>query len=317
MKNIKIVPCLVVISAFYTMQLWSHPAKPRLTDPILKWLDNKPFALDCAAMGDILHVRREIRKMQFGIQNPAMKKFVGFYMYDGELRTLRWLSDHEKLMTKEFMDQRELLEKKYLNYEPYNAELRRSVGIIDHIYETRMNEQHEVLKRSYFDTDDYEYQITRLKKELMQEHENALCIKEEEIKLKHVINRDLYQSELQVLTEAYHAKLQTLASCLKKAMEDFLTATQPFVIKMEGTKTMILKLVVEFCVKYRRPRSFLLELAKIEEGQEIALFQNLMVSCKALDEACVDLADFLEALYYSCEKARAEFEAREKAKHKK
>ena len=316
MKN-RTVCLLSLIPLLYMGSSSSHFSKPRLTNPIIKWLDNKPFALDWKAMGDVIHARREVRKIQHGCQDQITKKFVGFYTYDGALRTVRWFAEYETALTQEFMNQKTILEKRYSNYGAYKQELEQVTHVLEHKYDAKMHEQLEVLKRSGLDSDEHEYQITCLKRALKNEYEAELYKKEEEIALKHVDNKSDYQTELLRATSEYRKKLQTLIPSLAMAVTDFITAMKPFMMQMEGSKTMILKLVVEFCLKYQRPYSFLLDWVKVEDGQEFALFQKQMTSCRALDEACTDLADFLEALYYSCEKARAEFEAKERAKRKK
>jgi hypothetical protein len=91
-------------------------AKPKLTSALIRWLDNKPLALDCAAMGDILHVRRELRKMQCGVQDPVTKEFIGFYLFEGQMRTLHWLAEYERNLEKEFNAQKEALNVLFVHY---------------------------------------------------------------------------------------------------------------------------------------------------------------------------------------------------------
>lgn len=308
-KNVMIISCLM--SSFVIAQ---PASKPKLSSPIIKWLDNKPFALDVFAMGDVLHVRREVRKIQFGIQDPSTKKFVGFYVFEGELRTLRWLADYERALTKEFVEQKVVLDKKHVDPNSFNNEWNMKKPSMNQAFEKKMVEHCEHIKRSIFDADEYEYQLTKMQRELRTQHELTLADKEEEVKLNHIKNKDLYYRQLKGIAGVYQFKMRALDPCLQMAIADFVTANEPFALKMEGTKTMMLKLVEEFCLKYRRPYSFLLEWSNVDEGQEVVAFQKKMISCHALDEFCTDLTDFLEALYYSCEKARAEFEAKGKAK---
>ncbi len=316
MKNIFVKKALIIPCLMSSLVYAPPSSKPRLTSPIIKWLDNKPYALDAVAMGDVLHVRREIRKIQFGIQDPSTKKFVGFYPFEEEVRTLHWLADYERALTKEFTEQKAALEAKYVNVKSFKDEWIMVKSSLDQAIDKKIVEQCEHIKRSISDPDECEYEFTKMQLEVTRQHEQTIINKEEEIKHKHIKNKNAYLKELKEITDTYQKKMMALIPCLKMAIKDFVTANEPFALKMEGTKSMMLKLVVEFCLKYRRPYSFLLEWSNVDEGQEVVAFQKKMTSCRALDEFCTDLTDFLEALYYSCEKARAEFEAKEKAKRK-
>lgn len=311
MKKIIMITGIVF---FITVANAAPASKPKLTSPILRFLDNKPYCLDCTAMGDILHVRREVRKIQFGVQDVKAKKFIGFYEFEGELRTLRWLADYERALTKEYLEQKNNIEKKYLNISAFTTEWGSIQNNITKECDKKIQERCEYIKRTFFDEDECDYQLIKMKREITVEHEQLLASKEDEAKLKHVKDKNKYQQELHTITHAYQTKMNALAPCLKAAIQDFITATAQFVLKLQGTKQMTLKLVEEFCLKYQRPYSFLLVLVEIEDDQIVAMFEKKMANCQLLDKASADLTDFLEALYYSCDKARTEFETREKAK---
>jgi hypothetical protein len=315
--NIKNLKITLIIACLLQGSLFAQSAsKPKLTSRVLKWLDNKPLGMDVKTLGDVLHVRRGIRKILFGILDPVTKKFIGFYVFDSEKRTLRWLADYERALTKEFMEQKAALEKQFVTRAAFEAEWNQVKKILEQEFESMVIEHLDQVKRSVFDPDECEYQLMKVQRELTIEHENVMTAQEEEVMVKHIKNRNEYFRQLKLITDAYQKKMMALIPCLKMAIADFVTANEPFAITMQGTKGMMLILVEEFCLKYKRPYSFLLEWANVEEGQEIVAFQKKMTSCRALDEFCTDLTDFLEALYYSCEKARAEYEAQEKAKKK-
>lgn len=291
--------------------------KPKLCSAIIKWLDNKPFALDCVAMGDILHVRRDLRKIQYGVQDTKTKQFTGAYLFKGEKRTLHWLAEYEGMCQKEFIEQKSALEKKYLDYKNYSAELELAKVKLEMEHEKRCHEGHENIKRMIKDPEDHDYETTKMQRDLAKELEKELDKKEEEIKNKHFKEKNSYHSELKIITEHYKKQLEELKPCLDAAKLDFVKANEPFETKMEGTNQMhqmLLRLIAEFCLKYRRPYSYLLEWADVGDGEGYDSFQRTMATCKTLDVFIVDLVDFLEALYYSCEKARAEFEAKQKEK---
>lgn len=313
MKNNSLKITLMV-ACFISNSLIAEPeSKPRLTSRMILWLDDKPMGLDATTLGDVLHVRRGIRKILFGTQDPVTKKFVGFYMFDGQKRTLHWLADYERSLTKEFMSQKAELEKKFVSRDAFNAEWVKEDKIFEKEFEKKVFEQLEHIKRSFSDPDDCEYQVTKMQREATTQHEQYMLAKKEEVMVKHIKNRDEYYKQLKRITDAYQQKMATLLPCLKMAINDFIVANEPFALKMEGTKSMMLILVEEFCLKYRRPYSFLLEWSNVPEGQEVVAFHRKMTSCTALDEFCLDLAGFLEALYRSCEKARAKYEAKERA----
>lgn len=292
-------------------------SKPKLTGRMILWLDDKPMGLDVTTLGDILHVRRGIRKILFGIQDPVTKKFVGFYMFEGQKRTLRWLADYERGLTKEFMEQKAALERKFVSRDAFTSEWEREKKVFEKEFEQKIFEQLEHIKRSFSDPEDYDYQVTKMQREATVEHEHYISAKEEEVMIKHIKNRDEYHRQLKQITDAYQKKMMQLLPCLKMAISDFITANEPFALKMQGTKSMMLILVEEFCLKYRRPYSFLLEWSNVAEGQEVIAFQRRMTSCTALDAFCDDLAEFLGALYLSCTKARAKYEAKERANREK
>jgi hypothetical protein len=291
--------------------------KPKLTNQIIKWLDNKPLALDCAAMGDILHVRRELRKMQHGVPDAETKSFTGFYLFGGELRTLQWLAEYEKALEAEFLEQKNALEKKYTDYKAYQTEWKTVKKTLEDDHEKKCNEQQEHLKRTVKDSEEHDYELLKLNKKLFKSYEELAYEKEEEVKGRYIKNKTEYDKELKVLMDHYKQNRMALMPCLKAAVDDFIKANEPFSAKMEGTKQMLLKLVEEFCLKYRRPYSFLLEWADVDDGQEFIIFEKNITNCRALHVFITDLVDFLEALYYSCEKARSEFEAKQKEKMKK
>lgn len=290
----------------------THCVKPKLTSGFIKWLDNKPLALDCAAMGDILHVRREIRKMQFGVQDASSKQFVGYYLFEGKNRTLRWLSDYEKVLGQEFSEQKVLIEKKYVDQKAYQTEWKSIKSKLESDQERKFCEQQESLRRTESDPEEHEFKKAKLSRKLTLENEEDIIKHEAMVKRKYIKDKVAYDREINSLNATYQKKMKEILPCLNAAHQDFITANAPFATKMEGTKQMLLKLVEEFCLKFRKPYSYLLEWADVDDGQEFIIFEKSMNSCRKFDEFCTDLTEFLEALYYSCDKARAEFEAKQK-----
>lgn len=290
--------------------------KPKLTGAIIRWLDNKPLALDCAAMGDILHVRRELRKMQCGVQDPVTKQFVGFYQCENQMRTLRWLAEYEGALEAALHEQKIALEKKYMDYNAFLNEWKSIKTTLDKDYERDYNEQQENLTRRVKDEEEHDYETIKLQRKLNKEQEHTNYQKEDEIKKKYIQNKQAFDKELDALIAQHKQKLTELEICLTCAKRDFVKANAPFTTKMEGTKQMLLKLIQEFCLKFRRPYSFLLEWADADDGQGFVVFEKNMVNCRALNLFITDLVDFLEALYYACDKARTEFEAKQKGKVK-
>lgn len=302
-----------------TLGIYATPenTKPKLCSTIIKWLDNKPFGLDSVAMGDVLHVRRELRKIQFGVQDPITKQPVGFYTFQGQKRTLRWLADYEHALEKEFIAQKTALEKKYLDYKEYSAEWELTKINLELEFEKKHYEIDEKIKRTVKDQEDWDYQCALAYKACSNEFEQSCIHKEEDIKNKYCNDKTAYQKEVRIITEQYKALCRELEPCVEDIKLDFVKANQPFSSTMEGTNLMLLKLVAEFCIKYKRPYSYLLEWASLDDGQGLESFEKNMVSCRALNTFITDLVDFFEALYISCDKARADYETKQKQKLQK
>ncbi len=244
MKTKLITLTLVIFCSIEPLFGVSQPTnKPKLTSPIIKWLDNKPLALDCTAMGDILHVRRELRKIQFGIQDRTTKEFVGFYLLEGAMRTLRWLAQYEKALEQELAEQKEVLHKKYLNYELYKKELTAVETEVENSYAHKCSECHTQLARAIKDAEECEYEIMKATRRLMKEKGQACIQKTEEVRKKYTKDTVAYDGELRTLTDGYQQKVSLLKACLLAAKQDFVKANEPFSAKMEGTKQMLLKLI--------------------------------------------------------------------------
>ena len=310
-KNI--VLCTMVMSIFLIGA--SEYAKPKLTNSIIKWLDNKPFALDCTTMGDILHVRRDLRKIQYGIQDPSTKEIKGYYLFEGQYRSLQWLAHHEQELEQQFLAQKEALVRKYLGDEKvYTAALDMELRILQEVHEQTIQALEESLHRSIKDSEERCYESLRLKRELQKEYQEVVSNKKEEVIDKHIDNNE-YKREVYQLHLAYKEALHAVMPCLQAAKIDFIKANAPFATKMDDAmKKLVLKLIAEFCIKYKRPYSFLLEWAGVDAGQEPVIFEQHITSCRLFHVFITDLVDFLEALYGSCDKARAEFEAKQREK---
>lgn len=293
-------------------------SKPKLTNPIIKWLDNKPFALDCTTMGDILHVRRDLRKIQHGIQDLVTKEVKGYYLFDGQYRSLYWLAQYEKEVEHTFLQQKAALEKKYLvNEQRYTADWDVQRLMLDDEYQKSLQLLDESLHRSIKDSEERCYESLLLKRNLHNEYQQIIDEHKEEVLTKNIHNNDGYKKELALLKATYQEKLQALIPCLLAAKVDFIKANAPFATKMDdATKKLVLKLIAEFCLKYQRPYSFLLIWAGVDAGEEPVIFERHITGCRKFYEFITDLVDFLETLYYSCDKARAEFEAKQKEKRK-
>ncbi len=315
MKKIIKKSCGILVG-FSLIAYASECNKPKLTNSIIKWLDNKPFALDCATMGDILHVRRGLRKIQYGIQDPTTKEVKGYYLFDGKYRSLQWLAQYEQELEQAYLSQKAILEKKYVvDEQQYNTDWNAEQLLLEEEHEQHIQELEETLHRSIKDTEERCYESLRLKRELQKEHQQDIGDRKEEVVTKHISNKEEYKEELELLQLKYKEALQAFAPCLLAAKMDFIKANAPFSTKMdEGTKKLVLKLIAEFCLKYKRPYSFLLEWAGVDAGQEPVIFERHIGSCRVFHEFITDLVDFLEALYYSCDKARAEFETKQKEK---
>lgn len=287
--------------------------KPKLVCSTIKLFDNKSYGLDPFALGNMVKVRRELRKVLYGVPDPNNKQhFVGFYFFQGQMRTFRWLVHYEEELEREFLENTRALLQNHGDYEAYSGEWELAKINLENEYEEKHMAACHQVKRTISDAEECDYEVTKLKREHVRKLADLLDQEEERVKRKYIFKREDYDRALQRLVQEHQENLAALKPCLEKAKEDVLKANEVFSATSGGPKKLLLKIVAEFCVKFQRPATFLLEWTEVQEGQEYVLFEKNMVTCKALMEFIVDTVDFLETLYYSCEKARAAFEAQQK-----
>lgn len=104
-------------------------------------------------------------------------------------------------------------------------------------------------------------------------------------------------------------KLHTLFETVK---QEFKSKVTPFAKNARGAKEQMIMLISESCTKRSRPDSLLLRWADTDEHTEMKFFDEQVFSFKALDQFCIDLANFLGDLMHSCPRAMAQYEKAKK-----
>lgn len=131
--------------------------------------------------------------------------------------------------------------------------------------------------------------------------------------IKHNV-RDLVKIEkdLVLSQQASHENeaWQELQSCMEQAKADFMETSQEFLSIAMGAKSILTKLIDEFCQKANRTNSLMREWASITEGEEDILFKQKMHYFRDFYQFCIDLLNFAKSLTNSCPKAQEQFHSR-------
>lgn len=101
-----------------------------------------------------------------------------------------------------------------------------------------------------------------------------------------------------------------LQAILKIAVHDLLQVAEPFIEQGRSVKAMTLEFLAEWAYKHKREDSFLLHWSKQEDGKEIEIFENEVVTFSQLHDFCRDLVSFLTDLIKSCPRALEQFKAK-------
>lgn len=126
--------------------------------------------------------------------------------------------------------------------------------------------------------------------------------------------------KLEELRAFYKKQRARLQKAFDSAKTEFKNKITPFAKNARGAKNQMLMLIDESCHKRNRLDSLLLKWADADESSEMKFFDEQVVSFKALDQFCIDLANFLGDLMHSCPKAMAQYEKAKKeweAQHNK
>lgn len=107
--------------------------------------------------------------------------------------------------------------------------------------------------------------------------------------------------------ESAHENNPELRACLLSAKNDFATKITPWIQYGKNTRMVNIYLIETFCKKVNKPKSYLLQWATIQEGDEIPAFHKNIITLKTLDEFLTDLEAFFESFIKSCPKATQQF----------
>lgn len=307
MKMNNVARGLLLISALQGVVLNAESEKIVLKSGVLKLLDGVPFGLDGATIADMIHVRREVRKIQFGVQDKQTKKFEGIYSFDGQMHSIHSLACYERALEKEYTARMEELDGKHIKRSAFTAEWHEAQNKIDHAYEKELSELGEKITRHPGDDDEMSLTKYRLQRKLFKKYEKEKTEQHRAIKQKHISNPGVYDTERSKIQAEWDGKLKPLKECLKVAKADFNRVTAPFMDRARGTKALMFKLIEESCQRRGRYDSFLLEWGEEEEGSEMIAFEQNMNSCQRLDRFCADLTNFMEDIINSCPKGMEQF----------
>lgn len=279
-----------------------------LENAVLKLLDGIPFALDGATIWDMMRIRHGIKKIQYGMLNPATNNYEGKYAFQGQRYTLHSLAEYERDTDKEYYAKKYELELSHMDkdtYKQYQDELSEMLIAMEEKFIQENMEQKEVVERT-LDEDIVHEQIS-MEEALYEQYCNEIIEQEELLKRSYIKEFDSYEAEYKKLKQKYVAYREDLSNVFMQIKEDYLKILAPFSKKMSGAKKFLYKLVEEFCHKRNRPKSFLLSWSTVAEGQEFVIFNKTMTSCKILDEFSTDLTSFLKDVIDSCPKGWQQF----------
>ncbi len=103
---------------------------------------------------------------------------------------------------------------------------------------------------------------------------------------------------------ASQKELQQLLTTIKN---DFIKLNERFIKQVQTFKDMVVTLMRESCAKHNMLNSFMLTWAETQAGKETDSFNKNMTSFTKLNVFLNDLCNFLQDLYDSCPKGRAQF----------
>lgn len=281
-----------------------------LNNPILKLLDGIPFALDGATIWDMMRIRLNIKKIQFGVLNQETQHYQGKYFFKGAWCTLHDLAEYEIKMDMEFQARSSELDMRFMNeheYQQFQQELLEILEKLEQQYEQEYTQQQEVIERTLEEETQSLHEQLTSEEVLYERYRLEALEREEYIKRAYVHDYEQYQEEAQVLKAEQELYRKELEPIFIMAKEDVLKVLTPFSKKISGAKKFLYKLVEEFSQKRHKPKSFLLNWSTIPDGHEFVIFNKTMVNCKILDEFATDLTLFLKDVIESCPKGWQQF----------
>jgi hypothetical protein len=281
-----------------SLQAAATKEKIMLTNSILKRIDGVPYMMDGATIRDILHVRREGRKIHYGLPNKQTRKMEGKYTYQGERYSIHQLAEIEREIDQWYAEEQRQLDQRHLRCQELDQDIDRSLHSLRTSLKEELEEGLEQIQ-AHGAKDAEEAELRMRRKFLKRLGKRSKKIKEE-LCTKYGGSDSSYKEATRELKMTYDAKLQPLNECLLIAREDFKDINRPYLQQLHGTKSFLQRLVIDSCMKRKRYDSFLLKWAEVPEGQEFRELDATMTRIQFLDIFLEDLSNFFEDLVHSC-----------------
>jgi hypothetical protein len=301
--NIHYAACAVLIFGTLSFQA----ASIKLESAPVKMLDGVPYALDGDCIKDMLHIRREIRIIQFGAKNPVTNTLEGCYHLGDKKYSIHELARMEHTVESDIATKKAAVRDRYLDTEAFQQDWEIAAHKLHQEHGQELDRREEQVRNSHaHDPVGLTIELAKVKGMLKLRYEAEEQRQHEALVRKHIRDIAAYDREIQELEAERLARLKPLHPCLHAAKEDFKRINEPYLASIHGTKAMMLILIEESCYKRGCCASFLLEWGLVNEGQELSSFDKSMRTLQALDIFCSDLTNFIDDVILSCPKGCAQ-----------
>lgn len=278
-----------------------------LKNPVLHMLDGKRWMLDGYTFRDMLHIRREGRKLQYGEPNKKSNKLEGKYEYNGARYPFHALAKIEKELFEERDKALRSIDEAYVEQMGFDYAWQQEYSKlqIEHDQERLAKEQQ--VHRALHKDDVLDMEHMQMRSALRKKHAERCALKKEEVKMRYVRQRTEYDQAVAEVTHTFEQNYAALRDCLRQVKADIQKINEPYLDQIAGTKAFLCKLVQEWCQLTGRHDSFLNDWSSVPEGGELAAFEANMKTLQDVDTFCTDLSSFFEALIGSCPKGWAQY----------
>lgn len=272
----------------------------KLTNPVLHMMDGVRFALDGITIRNLLHVRREGRKIQFGVPNKESKTMDGKYAYQGSFYSIHQLAEIEAEIDAWYRQAVQELDERYMRYSDFSEQVK---ALDCRLHSDLSKELEEALldaRKAAHKESEVDVCMLKARKKVYKRYKKLEAEERASLHARYMVEPQAYQEALAVLREQYREKMAIMQSCLLEAREDFKRINEPYLDQVRGTKHLLLRLVAESCTKRKRYDSFLMKWAEVPEGGEFEAFDATVKTMQELNCFLTDLSNFFEDLIHSC-----------------
>ncbi len=286
-----------------------------LHNSLIRWLDGVPGVLGEKEIKNMIHIFGKLRTLRYGKKDPASGKFQGNFEVEGQLYSVHELARSEHLIDQEFDQMKHEIYKQHIDMSRFEATWQTDKKYLETIYCQRRQEEEEKIIKTYRssakkgeDDDDatLSLELGKVGRINQLDLTQALKSKKNEVLFMHAHDKKALEIALIELEEARQKKLARYQPALRRAKDEFIAINEPYLASAKGAKAIMEKLIEESCQLRNRGDSFLLDWARVPEGEEMKSFDRNTTTLRALDTACADLANFLTDVISSCPKACAQ-----------